>query len=252
MSRDRLALRIEPVVDQPLRQAVYALRYRAYLADGEIADDSSGVFRDEFDEQPNHILWALFEGERLVGTIRSAYYDPEQPLMLPEHKVFGDLIAAIIPRAARIVSGSRFAIDPQIDRTNKRYAFALIKQHMLVALVKADWALAAVREQHLQFYTHVLRLKREGEPRRYQEMRSDFHLCAADVLDNYASVCARYPTLRASSADFSLLNRLHSLLEPQAFVSEDSEPIGSCLTTEAIIPVSGTGIGPVGRHRVFG
>jgi hypothetical protein len=213
MSHPPQALRIEPVVDRSLRMAVYRLRYRAYHAEGEIPASATSVFCDAYDEQPNHVLWALFEGDRLVGTLRSTFFDPNGRYQLPEHKVFGDLIPKIVPSDARIVSGNRFAVDPELDKNNKRYTFALFKQHMLVALVKADWAIAAVKQHHLHFYSRVMQLEQRSEARFYPEMTSGFYLMAANVLDNYPLVCSRHPTLRVSTADISLLNRLPALFD---------------------------------------
>jgi hypothetical protein len=224
VSQTQNELRIEPVVDKALRMAVYRLRYRAYSTEGEIPSNPSGLFFDKYDEQPNHALWALFEGDRLVGTIRSTFYDPNGRFLLPEHGVFGDLIPKVVPPEARIVSGNRFAVDPELDKNNKRYTFALFKQHMLVALVKADWAMAAVKAHHLPFYARVMRLEQRSEARYYKEMTSGFYLMAANVLDNYPVVCSRHPTLRVSTADISLLNRVGTLFEASPSIAHTPAP----------------------------
>jgi len=204
----REPLRIQLVSDSQLREDVFRLRYRAYLSEGEIPESRAGKFSDEYDNKPNQVTWALFDGDKLVGTMRSMFYQPSSQLLLPEHKVYGDLLVKSVPAGVRVVSGNRFAVDPDSDRNDKRYSFALLKHHMMVALVKADWAVAAVRTNHLAFYRRVLQMKVASEPRFYDEMNSGFTLLSANVLDNYSTICSRHPSLRASTADLALLKSI--------------------------------------------
>lgn len=207
-TRKRESLRIQLVNDSKLRDDVFRLRYRAYLSEGEIPESRSGMFSDQYDERPNQVTWALFNGDQMVGTMRSMFYQPSSQLMLPEHKVFGDLLVKSVPNDVRVVSGNRFAVDPDTDRNDKRYSFALLKHHMMVALVKADWAVAAVRTNHLAFYRRVLQMQVASEPRFYDEMNSGFTLLSANVLDNYSAICSRHPSLRASTSDLALLKSI--------------------------------------------
>ena len=229
----RETLRIQLVHDAALRDEVFRLRYRAYLSEGEIPESRSGMFADQYDERPNQVTWALFHGERLVGTMRSMFYQPGRQLRLPEHKVYGDELLQAVPENVRVVSGNRFAIDPETDRSDKRYSFALLKHHMMVTLVKADWAIAAVRSNHLAFYRRVLQMQIASEPRFYDEMNSGFTLLTANVLDNYSAICSRHPSLRASTSDLALLKSI-----PASFDSAVSEP--TCPITDQQ-PVSAQG-----------
>lgn len=210
------SLRVEPVHSADLRREVYRLRYRAYVAEGEITPNASKMLVDEYDVMPNHVLWALFEGDRLAGTIRSTFYEPGSQDRLPEHGVFASEIESVVPANARIVSGNRFAIDPEMDRSQRRYTYALFKHHMLLGLVKADWALAAVRSNHIPFYQRVLLLDQVSEPRRYPNMNSGFFLMATTFLDSYPVICARHPTLRATSKDLELIDHIQDLFEAPA------------------------------------
>ena len=223
------SLRVEPVHSADLRREVYRLRYRAYIAEGEITPNASKMLVDEYDVMPNHVLWALFEGDRLAGTIRSTFYEPGSQYRLPEHGVFGSEIESVVPSDARIVSGNRFAIDPEMDRSQRRYTYALFKHHMLLGLVKADWALAAVRSNHIPFYQRVLLLDQVSEPRRYPNMNSGFYLMATTFMDSYPVICARYPTMRASSKDLELIDRIQDLFETPAVAA----PAGAADTGRA-------------------
>jgi hypothetical protein len=209
---------IRIVSDPTLRDEVFRLRYRAYMNEGEIPENRSGMFYDDYDEAPNQVSWALFLGEELVGTVRSMFFSPAGSLLLPEHKVYGDIIPNMLPYNARVVSGNRFAIDPAHVNMGKRLTFQLLKHHIMVALVKGDWAIAAVKQHHQPFYERVMSLTAASEPRYYDEMNSSFTLMVANVLDKYASVCARHPTLRPNTSDLALLK-----LIPDSFARVVSE-----------------------------
>lgn len=219
-------LRIQLVNDSELRDEVFRLRYRAYLSEGEIPESRSSQFADEYDSRPNQVTWALFHNDKLVGTMRSMFYQPSSQLLLPEHKVFGDQLVKSVPNDVRVVSGNRFAVDPDSDRNDKRYSFALLKHHMMVALVKADWAVAAVRTNHLAFYRRVLQMQVASEPRFYDEMNSGFTLLSANVLDNYSAICSRHPSLRASTSDLALLKSI-----PESFDAPLAETVSASVPT---------------------
>ncbi len=229
----RESLRIQLVNDNKLRDEIFRLRYRAYLSEGEIPESRSGIFSDEYDERPNQVTWALFDGDRLVGTMRSMFYQPSGQLMLPEHKVFGDFLVKSVPNDVRVVSGNRFAVDPDTDRNDKRYSFALLKHHMMVALVKADWAVAAVRTNHLAFYRRVLQMQVSSEPRYYDEMNSGFTLLSANVLDNYSAICSRHPSLRASTSDLALLKSIPESFDAPGVPAPESAPAAQPATSTA-------------------
>ncbi|MGB7301901.1 MAG: hypothetical protein WA888_24140 [Burkholderiaceae bacterium] len=223
-------LSIRIVNDAKLRDEVFRLRYRAYTNEGEIPDNRSGMFADEYDDAPNQVSWALFMGNDLVGTVRSMFFSPAAEVLLPEHKVYGDIIPRVLPYNARVVSGNRFAIDPAYVSMGKRLTFQLLKHHIMVALVNGDWAIAAVKKHHQAFYERVMRLTPASEPRYYDEMNSSFTLMVANVLDKYASVCARHPSLRPNTSDLAFLKQI-----PDSFARVAARPIARETTAGATV-----------------
>lgn len=208
MSSPTGVLQIQIVDNARLRDEVFRLRYRAYHNEGEIAESRSGIFADEYDDAPNQISWALSLDGTVVGTLRSMFYHSSMKRMLPEHKVFGDIIPKVIPQETRVISGNRFAIEPSMKAMGKRLTFLLLKHHMTVALVKGDWGLAAVKKHHMPFYRRVMQLEAVSEPRYYDEMNSGFTLMATNVLDSYSTVCMRHPSLRSTTGDLALLKQI--------------------------------------------
>ena len=189
-------LRIKRVHSPELRDEVFALRYRAYRHEDAIEECASERFEDKYDAQPNQVLWALTEHEKVVGSIRTTWYDPSEPWLIPEMEGYAEDVAKAVPAGKRMLSGNRFVTEP--DRTDRDSLFALVllRQHMLVANLRAEHALAAVRVNHLPFYRRVLKLERASEGRLYPGLASVMYLTACDFSRNIDQVFASTPMLR--------------------------------------------------------
>jgi hypothetical protein len=189
-------LRIKRVHTPELRDEVYALRYRAYRAEGAIEKIASERFEDKYDAQPNHITWALTEHEKVVGSIRTTWFDPNAPWSIPEIEGYAADVERIVPGGKRILSGNRFVTEPdRVDR-DSLYAILLLRHYMLVAHQRAEYALAAVRVNHLPFYRRVLRLERASDGQIYPGLTSVMFLTACDFQENIDQVYTNTPMLR--------------------------------------------------------
>src|ERR1700743_1454417 len=69
-SREAGMLKILRVHSERLRAEVYALRHKASRHGGSSPANPRLEFRDAYDDQQNHILWALADNGKLVGSIR--------------------------------------------------------------------------------------------------------------------------------------------------------------------------------------
>jgi len=199
-------LRIKRVHSRELRDEVYALRYRAYRSVQAVAECKAERFEDKYDHQPNHVLWALTEHDKVVGSIRTTWYDPTEPWQIPEMDGYGDDVRASVPEGKRLLSGNRFVIDPDRMNADAQYAIFLLRHHMLVAHRRADWALAAVRSNHLPFYRRVLRLERVSEGRNYPGLSSIMYLTACDFSKHIDSVYLNNPAVRPRGFERVLLD----------------------------------------------
>jgi N-acyl-L-homoserine lactone synthetase len=190
-------LRIKRAHSPELRDEIYALRYRAYRDEGAIDHIPSERFADKYDEQPNHVTWALSEHERVVGSIRTTWFDPSEPQMrIPELDAYADDVSRFVPAGKRILSGNRFVTEPDRTGRNSLFAMLLLRHYMLVAHQKADYALAAVRQNHLPFYRRLMRLDQISDGRTYPGLTSTMYLTACDFAANIDRVYAATPVLR--------------------------------------------------------
>ena len=189
-------LRVKRVHSEALRNEVFALRYRAYRSENAIAESPHERFEDAYDAQPNHILWALTDHERVVGSIRTTWHEPNAPWTIPEMEGYAGDVARIAPAQARMLSGNRFVTDPERPDRDSLYAMLLLRLHMMVADARAEWAFAAVRINHLPFYRRVLRLERASEGRLYPGLTSTMYLTACHFPTHIDRVYANTPALR--------------------------------------------------------
>jgi hypothetical protein len=190
-------LRIKRAHTEDLKEEVYALRYRAYLQEGAIEPHPSERFCDHFDNQPNNVTWALTDHGRVVGSIRTTWYDPADPThKIPEQLGYPEEVERLATASQRILSGNRFVTEPDRPQRDSLYPILLLRHHMMVAHQRADLALAAVRSNHLPFYRRMLQLERVSEGRIYPGLKSVMYLTACNFSNGVDSVYVNTPSLK--------------------------------------------------------
>jgi hypothetical protein len=199
-------LHIKRVHSQSLREEVYALRYRAYIHENAIEPCGTQRFEDKYDSQPNNILWALTENQRVVGSIRTTWFDPASSWSIPEIDGYAEDVKKVIPHGKKILSGNRFVTDPNRIERGSSWAIFLLRHHMLVAESRAQFALAAVRTNHLQFYSKVLKLDRVSEGRIYPGLKSTMFLTACEFQLHVNQVYELTPKLKPRGYERLLLD----------------------------------------------
>ena len=202
---------IKRVWSSQLRDEVYSLRYLAYRNEGALDENPDKKFEDKFDHQSNHVLWALTVNNKVIGSIRTTWYDPnESHNTIPEQIAYSDEIDRVIGHRrieARLFSGSRFVTHPDIPKYSSNYALLLLRYHVMTFMEKnCDWAFAAVRKNHVPFYKRTLRLNILSEARKYPGINSMMHLTGCNFPENIERVYLKTPSLRPDDTDKKLLD----------------------------------------------
>ncbi len=122
-------LRIKRAHTALVRDHVYRLRYRTYLKEDAIEPSVFAAFEDRYDHQPNHVLWALTYEDKVIGSIRTTWFDPMEVHPIPEMHAYSDELAALVPRQARIMSGNRLVTDPDLSSTSAQTVLVLLPFH---------------------------------------------------------------------------------------------------------------------------
>jgi len=199
-------LRIKRAHLPPLREEVFALRYRSYRKEAAIARHPSEAFEDEYDYQSNHILWALTFEERVVGSIRTTWFEPGANELIPEMRTYSEEIAELVPEGCRLLSGNRLVTDPDLSLMSAQFVILLLRHHMMVAALKADWAVAAARINHVAFYRRLLMLEKASSPKMYPGLLCRMYLMACDFRANIDQVLLNTPMLRGRGYERLLLD----------------------------------------------
>jgi hypothetical protein len=188
-------LEMKRALSRELKEQVYALRYRAYRSVDAIEESPYERFSDAYDEQPNHALWALLENGRLVGSIRSAWYEPQSVWSIPELDTYATDLALVPGAELGLYSGNRFVVCPDFAKRSDTYAMHLLRFHILLAQTFPAVVLAAVRGHHVPFYKRVLLLERVSKARLYPGLNCSMYLLACRYHEQIAAVYEKTPSL---------------------------------------------------------
>jgi N-acyl-L-homoserine lactone synthetase len=193
---DRIDCR--PAASAAEREAIFRLRYRAYLSEGTIKPSFAQSFTDPYDETDNVWLLGLYLDGELASSIRLHVASAEHP-EFPSRKVFADVLEPELASGKIIIDPTRFVTDKQHSRANPGLHYATTRLAWLAAEhFGAAHLLAAVRVEHQAFYRRTFNHDLIGEARPYPLLTQPISLMTV----NYASVAARvhrrYPFFRST------------------------------------------------------
>ena len=97
------------------RDAIFRLRYAAYLREGAISSHASERFTDHRDEASNAWIFGVYIDGELASSIRLHVALQAQPDM-PALDVFADLLAPEIARGRTVIDPTRFVADRDASR----------------------------------------------------------------------------------------------------------------------------------------
>lgn len=187
------------------KEAIYRLRYRAYLDEGAISPNREEMVTDKFDDAPNTWIFGIHVGGSLASSIRISVATPDYPTT-PSVEVFSDILGPEVARGKVIVDPTRFVADP--DRTQRMPELPYVTVRLgYVACVhfNADIGLATVRAEHRAFYRRVFLQEPLCEPRLFPGLLKPVGLMAADYRVIRERVFGRFPFMRSSAFERRML-----------------------------------------------
>ncbi|MBM6583502.1 hypothetical protein ILT44_25195 [Microvirga sp. BT689] len=183
------------------REAVYRLRYRAYLREGAISPNTTAQLWDRFDDAPNARLFGIHVDGLLVGSIRIHAVDAENRAS-PALDAFPDHLERELDAGRTIVDPNRFVADPDVSRAFPELPYATLRlPFMLAEHLSADTVTATVRAEHETFYRRVLRCRPVCAPRPYPTLIKPLGLMTVDFASEAAAVTDRHPFFGSSLAE---------------------------------------------------
>ena len=125
---DRIDYRIADTDE--LREAIFRLRYKAYVRDGTILPSASGIILDRYDETGNCYLFGLYIDNILASSIRLHVLSSKNAKSL-SREIFSDVLQP------ELASGKSSLMHPTLSLTKSLLGF-IGKCHM-PRFVRAFW-----------------------------------------------------------------------------------------------------------------
>lgn len=187
------------------KDAIYRLRYNAYLDEGAIVPNPTRRLSDRFDEMDNSWTFGLYIGGRLASSIRISHATPDNP-EIPAVCYFPDILGKEVAAGKTIVDPNRFVADPAIRKLYPALPYLTARLGFVACeYFNADIGLATPRREHQAFYKRVFGLNLLAPPRPYPTLIKPLSLMGVRYLNVRDYIHRRYPSFRSSQAERMML-----------------------------------------------
>ena len=180
------------------REAIFRLRYNAYLREGAIPPNASERFADPLDDASNAWIFGVHVDGELASSIRLHVASRQTP-DLPALNVFSDLLSPDIGAGKTIIDPTRFVVDRAASRRFPELCYVTTRLAWLASeYFQTSLLLATVRAEHQAFYRRVFGHRLICEPRHYPSLAKPICLMAVDYAMARERVPQRYPFFRST------------------------------------------------------
>lgn len=200
---DKVDCRLADTSEQ--REAIFRLRYRSYMREESISQNSRGIFSDPYDEKGNGFLFGFYIDSQLASSIRVHVACKEHP-DFTSFEVFSDHLQPELNAGKVIVDPTRFVTDENFARQYRELPYVTMRvAGMACEYFCADQLLAAVRTKHQAFYRRVFNHHPVCEARPYPGLRKPLSLMTVHYPTFVDEVHQRFPFFRSTLAEQQML-----------------------------------------------
>ncbi|UDL94366.1 hypothetical protein LGH83_17915 [Lichenihabitans sp. PAMC28606] len=186
------------------REAIYRLRYDAYLKEGMTKADARGMLVDRYDDAANAWTFGLYVDDQLSSSIRINVAS-ERLGPSPATAFFPDLLGPDLAAGRVIVDPNRLVTEHTAARAMPELAYLTVRLGYVAAWhFDADVVTATVRAEHQAFYKRVFGLRSECLPRTIPPIEKPFCLMSFREA-SMVSIMNRYPCFRSTEQERSAL-----------------------------------------------
>ena len=180
------------------REAIYRLRYAAYLREGAIPPSPSERFCDALDDTSNAWIFGVYVDGELASSIRLHVATRQFP-DLPALNVFSDLLSPEIAAGKTIIDPTRFVADRAASKRFPELCYVTTRLAWLASdFFQTNLLLATVRAEHQAFYRRVFGHRLICDPRHYPSLAKPISLMALDYSMVRERVPQRYSFFRST------------------------------------------------------
>jgi len=180
------------------REAIYRLRYTAYLREGAIQPNAGERFADSLDDAINAWIFGVYIDGELASSIRLHVASRQHP-DLPALNVFSDILLPEIEHGKIVIDPTRFVADRSASRRFPELCYVTTRLAWLASeFFTTNLLLATVRAEHQAFYRRVFGHRLICEPRHYPSLTKPISLMALDYAMARERVLQRHPFFRST------------------------------------------------------
>lgn len=181
------------------RDAIFRLRYNAYLKEKAILPNFSKRFVDRYDEADNTATYGLWIEDQLAMTIRLSVVSADYP-ECPSMESFSDYLEPELKAGKVLIDPTRHSADEGLSRKYPGLLPYLSTRipWMAAEYYNADIILGTVRIEHQAFYRKVFNFEPVCDPRDYLSLIKPLSLMYCDFPLQRDQVHLRYPTFRST------------------------------------------------------
>jgi hypothetical protein len=174
------------------------MRYEAYSREGNIEQNSSGLFRDAEDECENVWLLAIYIDGELASSIR-LHIGSRPQHYLPVTVAFPDIVAPRLDAGEILIDATRQTSSLEFTRA---YPFLTYVTMRAIFVAEehfgADYIVAAARPEYVQAFRRMCGSSIWAEARPYPRLKKLQALTAYDCKANRNAIRVRYPFIRST------------------------------------------------------
>lgn len=196
------------------REAIYHLRYTAYLHEGAIEPRADQRLTDRFDDLPNSWLFGVYLDGKLRSSLRVSVATPDND-QTPAVDAFRDLLEPELAKGKIIVDPNRFVADPESRAEYPELPYLTVRLgYLACGHFNADIGTATVRAEHRAFYRRLFLQEALCEPRPYPTLVKPLCLMAADYRAVRDRIFERFPIMRSTAVERQMLFERRGGLPP--------------------------------------
>jgi len=187
------------------REAIFRLRYQAYLREGGILPNPSGAFSDSYDQESNAYLFGVYLDDELAGSVRIHLLTKDHAAS-PSYEAFSDILRPELDAGKTVIDTTRFVTDESFSRQHRGLPYAVLRVSWLAGgYFGADYCLAAVRVEHRAFYRRNFQHRLLCEARVYPGLARPLSLMSVHYPSVADRVHRRLPFFRSTAFERRML-----------------------------------------------
>jgi len=186
------------------KDAIYRMRYQAYLYAGLTTPSDSERVTDHFDDAPNTWTFGVYVDGELCSSLRIHLLTSEWREAFTT-EIYGDILYPRLDRGEVFVDSGRFVATPKISQRYPEIPYLTVRLAFLACEhFNANLGLAMVHPDHVPFYRRVFLQKPMAEPRPFPGWRT-VTLTACDTRNDWQKIVTRFPIMRSSAFERRML-----------------------------------------------